>query len=433
MVEELTDLDETKPAALNWPNDAILAPEGMFDFRALIVPQGFVHTLPGRLSIINLDDIQKTEYLIHQSTQFAPRFHHTAVFFDMDGDGLLDIVTVRTGFCPDRQRFHPPIGEMVWFRNPGPDSLDPHLPWNETVLVAGDASEQDCGPDVDIAMFDFEGDGVPEFVATHFFGHSQKIALYGAPAHGNWSCVNARDPDAAPPRIRDISSKELGRPFNIEVVDLNGDSKVEILVTNHQTINDTIAGRVMVLEPPKHGDIFSKPWRTRILLDGLRPAPDLLGRNERAAPGHAVPIFPCLPEQTVATRRWWAPRQCQPWLLVSGDQAGKVWLMKPRPWKSFSYTTELIFDIDEVYGSNTTQTVGTGKQGEAPRGLTISSIGRPVASWDRNDCWTVFVPVFEAAKLHILRVHVGGTFSRHIDNSGTSTLTQASTPMHVSS
>ncbi|MCB0545788.1 MAG: hypothetical protein KDC70_19830, partial [Saprospiraceae bacterium] len=202
-VEDLTDLGlpPTAPfGATVWPNEAVRAPDGVFPFEAVVIPQGFHPALfPGRLTAVDVATGQ--EYLIDQSTQGpagptfpldpanSPRFYHRALFHDMNGDGLDDIVTVRSGFRVGPY-VYPPFSELVTFLNPG-DALAPGDEWPEVVLWGGPAAGF-LGPDIHLAMYDFEGDGVPEIVATHFFtGAAQapggpppsngKIALYGAP------------------------------------------------------------------------------------------------------------------------------------------------------------------------------------------------------------------------------------------------------------
>ncbi|MCG8418090.1 MAG: hypothetical protein MJE77_09135 [Proteobacteria bacterium] len=183
-VEELTDLAPGLPKTV-WPNEVVRAPDGVFPFEAVVLPQGFHPALlQGRLTAINLDDPQRTEYVIHQSTQDystgftfpgdpnnSPRFYHRVLFLDMDGDGLKDIVAVRSGFrvVPS---VYPPFSELVYFKNPG-TAIKADQAWDEVVLYGGPAAEF-LGPDIYLDAFDFEGDDVPEIVATHFFS--------GAPA-----------------------------------------------------------------------------------------------------------------------------------------------------------------------------------------------------------------------------------------------------------
>ena len=220
-IQELTDLHPVPgemPKTV-WPNGLVKAPVGVFPFEALVSAQGFqapAASLPGRLVAIDMGTMK--EYVISQSSQLptgfnysnpldpnnSPRFYHTAVFYDMNNDGNKDIITVRSGLRIGPQ-FYPPFSELVWFQNPGA-SLDPNVEWTETILYGGPFVGFQ-GPDIDILMHDFDGDGVPEFVATHFFADSAdtgKITLYGAPAGGSWSQVNALNPKAPKVRTKDL-------------------------------------------------------------------------------------------------------------------------------------------------------------------------------------------------------------------------------------
>jgi hypothetical protein len=224
-VEELTDLLPGRPQTV-WPNEAIPVPPGVFPFEAILIPQGFFldAAFPGRLTAIDLNDLARTEYVISESSQQpggfdptdpldpenTPRSYHNAVFYDMDGDGFKDIITVRSGFRVGAQ-FYPPYSELLWFKNPGEQALDPNTEWDETILYGGPFAGFQ-GPDIFIQMHDFDGDGVPEFVATHFYtgfnpatADTGKITLYGAPAGSDWSQVNALDPTNTPQaRTKDL-------------------------------------------------------------------------------------------------------------------------------------------------------------------------------------------------------------------------------------
>jgi hypothetical protein len=219
-IRELTDLD-VAPGQISktvWPNALIKAPNGVFPFEALVSAQGFhVASLPGRLIAIDMDTL--TEYVIAQSSQLptgfntskpydpsnSPRFYHTAVFYDMDSDGKEDIIAVRSGLRAGRLPY-PPLSELVWFRNPG-DDLTPNEEWTETILYGGTFPGLQ-GPDIDIQMRDLDGDGVPEFVATQAFASTSpdagKITIYGTPAGGDWSQVDASDPTAPKVRTKDL-------------------------------------------------------------------------------------------------------------------------------------------------------------------------------------------------------------------------------------
>jgi len=184
---------------------------------------------------------------------------------------------------------------------------------------------------------------------------------------------------------------------------LNGDGKVDILATNHEnSLNcvdqsgspavDPIDGRVYALEQPASGDVFGDNWTTRVLLDGIRPNPTIYpgALACRMAPGHAHAIYPCSNDE------------CRPWIVVSGDQASKVWILQPTRTDdtvSWDYESEVIFDIDAFYGEGTTQTVLTD-----PNGISISTIGKVGARKLSDKAVNLYVPVFEATDIHVLRV-----------------------------
>ena len=374
-----TDYEKLTGPETTWPNDARRIPDGVLPFEGIIVPQGF-HSIPsaGRLSIINLDDENLTEYVVHEGTLKPPQpsFFHKVLFHDMDGDGLLDVVTVRSGFKLPPYSY-PPFSELVYYKNPG-EKLDPNVQWEEIVLYGG-SPDDPFGPDIYLAMHDFDGDGTPEIVATHFFSGDDedsdpstpptkgKIVMYGAPFQGSWGDVNAGNP----PRVKLIDDSQ-GFPFSIEIVDLNGDGKMEILATNHQPNClpfPGIQGRVYALEQPASGKVFDDDWTVHVLLDGILPQPTPAGaRGMRLAPGHAIPFFPNKQQDGDKNR---------PWLLLSGDESGKVWVMKPRD-RDFEYETAIVFDINDYYGNCTTQTF-------TPNGFTVSTIGEPAIFYTETD------------------------------------------------
>ena len=421
--EDVVVVSDIGPGASTvWPNEATRVPDGVLPFEAIVVPQGF-HTIPsqGRLTVINLDDPARTEYVVDQSTQGpqgftfpldpanSPRFYHRALFIDMDGDGLKDIVTARSGFKVGRF-FYPPVSELVYFRNPGA-SLNANEEWAEVVLWGGPAA-QFLGPDIHLAAHDFEGDGVPEIVATHFFSGEAvapgsplpangKISIYGAPVGQSWAAVNALS--FSLPRTADLSVDQ-GFPFDVEIVDLNNDGRADILATNHQPDQCTMAtssavpGRVYALEMPSSGQIFDHAWTTRILLDDIVPNPSLSGSAPpgRLAPGAAKAFWPI--------RLWQG--FTKPWIVVGGDEASRVWVLKPsKPFdgQDWRYNSAVVFDINDFYGPQTTQTPND-------FGVTVSTIGGVAIRYDREHAFglaEIYIPVFEGRDVHVLSFRRG--------------------------
>jgi len=424
--EYLSDQDlanPVKPSAPGqavWPNEAQLVPDGILPFEGIVVPEGF-HTSaePGRLTIINLDDPGRETYLVHQSTYIpgepctlpnnpnhnpdvVPRFYHLVKWFDMDGDGLKDIVTVRSGFKVQPGICWPPNnGEVVWFKNPGA-AIDKDTPWPEFIL-SGYPTNQNSA-DISLDMYDFEGDGVPEIVGGNFFT-GEAITLYGAPVGGDWTDVNAA---TAPPRTATLTGDQ-GWIFGVRVVDLNRDGKMDILASNHQSDNcftptmQEIPGRVIGLEQPLSGDIFNDPWTVRILKDDIRPNPTFPEPSSgpgRLAPGLAQEIWPTPFNEFYD----------KPYILVGGDEASKVWLLKPQSQdpNDWNYDSAVIFDINEYYGPNTSQSLTA----PAPAtGVSISTIGGIAWHYDRDWTWgsyaEIYIPVFEGRDIHRITFRPG--------------------------
>ncbi len=427
-VEELSDIGGPAvigpPNTMNWPNDGVRVPDGVVPFEALAVPQGFLAAIPpGRLSLINLDDPSRQEYIVHQSTGgppgascdssnniSKPRFYHDMVFVDMDGDGFSDIATVRSSFKvqgPGSLCFF--TGELVYFKNPGP-ALLPTVEWEEHVLFGYPVTE--IGPDTAIEAYDFENDGVPELVATSFFMNGGFIRIYGAPVGQNWSSVDQVNGPFA--RQGQIAAGAQGQPFDIQLVDLNLDGKIDVLSTNHQGDNcfgvtqAPIPGRINAYEQPASGNVFGGGWIRRTLKDNIRPNPTY--PEPTSGPGRLAPGL-----ATAFTTVRGLEGKVKPWIVVGGDEASKVWLLTPKsPSKTnWEYQSAVIFDINDAYGPQTTQTI-MGPTGISP-GEVISTIGTPAVRYDSEAVTgraQIFIPVFEAREIHILNLRPGSAADR---------------------
>ena len=388
-----------------WPNETSRVPDGVLPFEAVISPQGFqVAPKPGRLTLINLDDPRRTEYVVDQSSFKAPRcelgstdnqpwFYHDARFHDIDADGLKDIVSVRSSFrivggmCP-------PAGELVWFRNPG-RALKPDEEWQETVLVG--IAPPPGGPEVNMTIGDMDGDGIVEIIATHFFKHDG-ITIYGPPAGKRWADIDIDAGVAV--RQHDIMTNQ-GRPFAVEIADLNLDGRLDVLTSNHQgdgcfdVTRDAIPGRVLAIEQPADGRLFESDWRVHVIKDDIRPNPTFPAPARgpgRLAPNRALAFWPRRSDE--GKRR--------PWVLVGGDEASKVWILRPRAADaaSWDYDSAVVFDINAHYGPMASQTLLND-----PQGVSISTIGGLTWRYDRpgpDGFAEIYFPVFEARDIHVL-------------------------------
>lgn len=413
-VEVLTDqflpLGQGKPGDGNtlfaantiWPNDVEKVEDDVFTFEAVVVPQGFHSALKaGRLSLIDLTNQTPQghypEYVVHQSgtdSQSNPdRFYHRAVFVDMNLDGRKDLVTVRSGFRVGTSSA-PPSGELVWFAQP--ENYDGSQAWTEYSIYQ--MPFPGSGPDLILDMADLNADGIEEIVATHFFtgdpgvGGSTpvhgKIVIYGVP-EGFSSWVGVGYGSGQVPPLRKVVSQDQGYPFHVEFVDLNRDGWMDILATNHQPSADfsPVPGRTYALEQPASGDLFTDDWAVHVLLNHILPNPNVppFRPPGRMAPGGAAAFATHVHS-----------KNNKPWIVVSGDEASKVWILKPKNQSPYSweYDASIIFDINQAYGEDTTQT-------PTEQGITISTLGRIAVGYDDKGWAEIYIPVFEAKDIHL--------------------------------
>ena len=232
-------------------------------------------------------------------------------------------------------------------------------------------------------------------MATSFFG--SEITLYGA-AGGGWAATDAHN-------IRSATISEgRGRPFGIELVDLDLDGKLDVLATNHQKDNcefeETISGAVYAIAQPA-GDLFADAWTTTVLFDGIFPQPSVAGAPvSRLAPGKAKAFYPSRAQEADPSTR--------PCIVVGGDEAGKVWILTPVEGPvtgDLEYEDHVIFDINVKFGDEcTTQT-------DVRPGVTISTLGAVETRYDRTGAdgvTEIFIPVFEAKVIFVYSFRAEG-------------------------
>jgi hypothetical protein len=216
---------------------------------------------------------------------------------------------------------------------------------------------------------------------------------------GKWSDV---DPVNGPFAQQKIIMTGQGNPFAVELADLNLDGRIDVLTSNHQGDNCfkatqfEIPGRVIAIEQPADGKIFSSDWPLHIIKDNIRPNPTFpkpeMGPG-RLAPNRSVPFWPMRALEG-ATR---------PWVLVSGDEASRFWVLRPSDplsTTSWEYDSAVIFDINDYYGANTSQSLQ-----ESPQGISISTIGGFAWRYDQpgpQGMAEIYFPVFEGRQIHIM-------------------------------
>lgn len=304
-----------------WTNYVDLAPQKAFGTNTVVVTAGGF-LVPGQgTGTIDMWEVSDPGHPRRTkiSNDKEGWFYHKIVWHDVNGDGLLDVVAARAIAPSTRQ------GELIWLEHPTTNALSNTTdhPWAEHVVCPG--------PDVDFIFEDLNGDGRFEVVATQFFSASQ-LAIY--------SCMKDRwsDCDAATVTMTIIDDK-AGPFFSVQRVDLNGDGRLDLLVANNE---DDGKGAIFAYEQPS---VLTGSWTKHVLASGYRPLPSLLPQppHARGAPGLARAFWPSMGSHGAE----------KPMILISGDDAGFVAILKPlsRSPGTWSYSQEFMVNSSGTIGS----------------------------------------------------------------------------------
>lgn len=92
----------------------------------------------------------------------------------------------------------------------------------------------------------------------------------------------------------------------------------------------------------------------------------------------------------------------RPWIVLGGDEAAKVWILRPESESrdEWGYRSAVIFDINDFYGPDTTQSLM-----DDPQGISISTIGGITWRYDKSGpggMAELYIPVFEGRDIHVL-------------------------------
>jgi hypothetical protein len=291
---------------ITWPNEAVYVPEGNipgYD-NLIVIAGGFLAPLQQNGAITLLD--RNTGKINKLSTTTDQWYHHVE-WFDVDGDGLLDIVTAGAN------KRIPIIGKgtsgLYWLKQPKENPMDG--PWEQYKVM-------DNGPDVYFAIDDFDGDGKPDLLAPEFF--KERLALY--------TDLNFLNPSTGF-KLRVIDDT-IHEGFGLVYTDVNGDGKKEVVMSNH--VKTKVGGGVYIYEIPS--------FKKHVATSGI--ANIAFGPNS-AAPGSPTIVYPNTDDKLAS-------------ILLAGDGSGKAYLLTPLDDK-FNYKTEIFLDVDD-------QTVGTISAGD---------------------------------------------------------------------
>ena len=305
---QITGLAATQVSgSITWPNDVTAAPKEVFGTDGVVVGGGFL--VPGKSdgglyfsassNGVSADWVE----LISQSGWF----YHRALFADIDRDGQLEMISCRAN--------KPIIGTtetMLVVLKPQ-DAKNPVGAWVETELGPG------C--DALFTVADLNGDGAPEVLAASFF--TSQLNLFYSDAKTGFA-------NAADVKMVTLDSS-IGAAFDVQVTDVNGNGKVELLVSNHQGDG---SGAVYAYEIP--ADITDASSYTRHTLASGFPVTQ--GGFNQAAPGSPVAFSP-----TPKTKGGPA------YIALAGDAAQIAYVLVPgsTPW---SYTPTTLHDCGCTVG-----------------------------------------------------------------------------------
>ncbi|KNC50907.1 uncharacterized protein AMSG_07146 [Thecamonas trahens ATCC 50062] len=303
-------------SGLSWPNQvtySAAAPDGPLATPALLVGDGFL--VPGKStgSVYALP-LAATGSLPDAASPvaLAPRkdgyFYHRAVWIDMDGDGVDDILTARA----TKPIFGPSGGELVWLRNPGGRNPLAVAPWPLTVITSH-------GCDVEFAIdAHAAAPGSIHVFCASFFAKQLTLNVVST---SNASLLHHLVIDS-------------GLPLeSITVVDVNGDGLLDLLTNTHTDVSADSA--VLAYEFP--ADVLSGSWPKHVVASGFNT-------TERSPGPQASPGFTYAAHVSTTAKR--------PTVLIAGDGAQAAFQAAPMgPPSSWAFELSTILAVDGVVGS----------------------------------------------------------------------------------
>jgi len=298
---DLDNINSTNPTIISqdvlWPNEPAIIPTGTIKNynKLVIVGGGFLVPTKGT-GAITIFDLENNFASTEISVSKSGYFYHRVRWHDVNGDGLLDIITARA----TKPLIGSGSGELIWYQQPASDPLSG--PWAVNHLADG--------PDFLFELLDVNNDGVPEVAAAEFFG--EKLTLTYSTS-GNWN-----DPSSIKQTVIDAN---IGSGFDVRILDISADGKQEIIATNHQGDG---TGAVYAYEIPTNWQQGNWPRYTLAKSFPVREP----GLNQ-AAPGAPIPFYPT----TDTSGRGW--------IILSGDGSQCAYELRPISGWEYNITTIL--------------------------------------------------------------------------------------------
>ena len=209
----------------------------------LLVQTGFLTTFGGAQFWLKGPEFTERRNFATETTKgMTGYFWHEAAQADLDGDGLLDMVTTSAQTQDLINDPTNPTGspnantklKVEWHRNLGGGVFDYHR-------IAEDVGG------VFIKLFDVDRDGDQDILLTHFFGPPQRrpsviwLEQTARPSASN---------DFAGAWAQHTIDNTIGLGYHMELADLNGDGRTDLVVSSHNhqdntTLNDADGNRIL--------------------------------------------------------------------------------------------------------------------------------------------------------------------------------------------
>lgn len=254
-------------------------------------------------------DITKTVKTVTLTNNKDGYFYHMGFWIDLNGDGRKDFLTAKCNAEAGQ-------GKLVWYEHPA-EGLSASANWTEHVITTG--------PDVDIEA-DFMDQFPDEVVifAAQFF--DEKLGVYR---------VSLKDGSLVESRIIDDNTLHA---YSVQLVDLNGDGKKELLMNDHEKDNKKTG--IWAYTVPE--DIMTGTFEKYTIATGFKNAFSLTVPN--MAPGFPYPVWP-----NSATRG-----KERAHIMIAGDGDHSVSIAYPTGDASkFEYTRTVLKDEGGTVGALT--------------------------------------------------------------------------------
>ncbi len=209
---------------INTPQVMDINEDGVKD---ILVQTGFLSTFGGTQFWLEGPEFTERHYFSDETRWTASNFFwHESAQLDLDGDGLLDVVTTsaqtqdlltNTMGSPDGNE----LLKVEWYRQLDNGEFEYHVLMDD---VGG----------VFLKMHDVDGDGDQDILLTHFFGYPARPSVIWLEQLEAPSEANSYAGQWANHSI----DSTIGLGYHMEIVDMDLDGEVELVVGSHNHQDD---------------------------------------------------------------------------------------------------------------------------------------------------------------------------------------------------